>query len=87
MPGPFLHSFAKPTRESFISIVRGEGSGWVVAPHDPDALAAAIVTSIRDDASRSWFEAAMARIAEERSPVNAGARLRAVYEEVAGSPQ
>ena len=26
MPGSFLHSFAKPTRESFISIVRGEGS-------------------------------------------------------------
>jgi len=26
MPGSFLHSFAKPTRESFISIVRGEGA-------------------------------------------------------------
>ena len=26
MPGPFLHSFAKPTREQFISIVRGEGA-------------------------------------------------------------
>ncbi len=26
MPGPFLHSFAKPTRESFVSIVRGEGA-------------------------------------------------------------
>ena len=26
MPGPFLHPFAKPTRESFIPIVRGEGA-------------------------------------------------------------
>lgn len=26
MPGSFLHPFAKPTRESFISIVRGEGA-------------------------------------------------------------
>jgi adenosylmethionine-8-amino-7-oxononanoate aminotransferase len=26
MTGPFLHSFAKPTRESFISIVRGQGA-------------------------------------------------------------
>ena len=26
MPGAFLHPFAKPTRESFISIVRGEGA-------------------------------------------------------------
>lgn len=26
MPGKFLHSFAKPTRESFISIERGEGA-------------------------------------------------------------
>jgi len=68
-------------------IVRGEGSGWVVAPRDPDALATAIVTSILDDSARAGFGAAMARIAEERSPANAGARLRAVYEEVAGSPQ
>ena len=26
MPGAFLHPFAKPTRESFVSIVRGEGA-------------------------------------------------------------
>lgn len=26
MPGAFLHSFAKPTREDFISIVRGDGA-------------------------------------------------------------
>ena len=26
MPGPFLHSFAKPTREKFVSIVKGEGA-------------------------------------------------------------
>jgi adenosylmethionine-8-amino-7-oxononanoate aminotransferase len=26
MPGPFLHAFAKPTRESFVSIVRGDGA-------------------------------------------------------------
>jgi glycosyltransferase involved in cell wall biosynthesis len=68
-------------------IVRDEGSGWVVAPRDPDALAAAIVTSILDPAARSGFGAAMTRIAEERSPANAGARLRAVYEAVVGSPQ
>ena len=26
MPGRFLHPFAKPTRESFITLVRGEGA-------------------------------------------------------------
>lgn len=26
MPGPFLHPFAKPTRESFVRIVRGKGA-------------------------------------------------------------
>jgi adenosylmethionine-8-amino-7-oxononanoate aminotransferase len=26
MPGPFLHAFAKPTRDAFVPIVRGEGA-------------------------------------------------------------
>ncbi|MFM7271124.1 MAG: glycosyltransferase family 4 protein [Actinomycetes bacterium] len=68
-------------------IVRGEGSGWVVPPRDADALATAIVTSIIDTSARGGFEASMARIAEERSPANAGKRLREVYETVLASPQ
>ncbi|MFM8973525.1 MAG: glycosyltransferase family 4 protein [Actinomycetota bacterium] len=67
--------------------VRSEGSGWVVAPRDPDALAGAIVTAILDAPARDGFGAAMARIAEARSPARVGARLRDVYGAVLGSPQ
>ena len=67
--------------------VRADATGWVVAPRDPDALAAAIVTAILDASARGRFEAAMAGIAEARSPANVGARLRLVYDEVLGSPQ
>ena len=28
MPGAFLHPFAKPTREQFITIARGQGALW-----------------------------------------------------------
>jgi adenosylmethionine-8-amino-7-oxononanoate aminotransferase len=35
MPGRFLHPFAKPTRESFITLVRGEGARvWTADGHE-----------------------------------------------------
>ncbi|MFM7270461.1 MAG: glycosyltransferase family 4 protein [Actinomycetes bacterium] len=67
--------------------VREEGSGWVIAPSDPDALAEAIIRAVLDPDALARCGAAMARIAEVRSPTNVGLRLREVYEEVAGSPQ
>lgn len=67
--------------------VRTDATGWVIPPRDPDALAGAIVTALLDASARSGFGTAMARIAEARSPINVGAQLREVYDEVLGSPQ
>ncbi|MFM7061247.1 MAG: glycosyltransferase family 4 protein [Actinomycetes bacterium] len=67
--------------------VRTDGTGRVVAPRDPDALAGAIVTLLLDAPARAGYAGAMARLAAARSPERVGALLRGVYEEVLGSPQ
>lgn len=68
-------------------IVRDEGTGLVVPPSDPDALAAAITALVTDPTAHAAAAAATERVAQARHPDRVGARLREVYEEVLGSPQ
>lgn len=67
--------------------VREEGTGTVVPPADPDALAAAITALLSDPAAHARAADATRRVAEARHPNRVGARLREVYEGVLGSPQ
>jgi glycosyltransferase involved in cell wall biosynthesis len=69
------------------STVRSEGTGWVVPPSDANALAEAILESLRDETAAKQAGANMAKVAEQRTPALVGASLRRLYEEVAGAPQ
>jgi glycosyltransferase involved in cell wall biosynthesis len=59
--------------------VREDGTGVVVPPNDPVALAAGIRAALQPAAWRE-FSAAARRIAEQRSPAVIGQRLREVYD-------
>jgi len=69
------------------STVRSEGTGWVVPPSDANALAGAIIESLRDEPAAKQAGANMAKVAAQRTPALVGASLRRLYEEVAGAPQ
>jgi glycosyltransferase involved in cell wall biosynthesis len=64
--------------------VEDAGAGWVVAPGDADALAAAIAGAFADPAA--WQRAAdgARSVAIDQAPARVGAALRAVYEVAAG---
>ncbi len=59
--------------------VREDGTGFVVPPNDPEALATAVRDLLAPDAWRRHADAAR-RVATERSPAAIGARLRQVYD-------
>ncbi len=61
--------------------VREDGTGWVVPPGDPEALAATLHEALVDEQSRERTTAATNVLAQERSPVLVGRRLRALYEQ------
>lgn len=61
--------------------VREDGTGLVVPPSDPGALAAAIEALLDPETWRRRADAAQA-IARERSPAATGKRLREVYDHV-----
>lgn len=61
--------------------VREDGTGLVVPPHDPAALAAA-VQALLEPAAWRRHAAAARRLAQERSPEATGERLREVYDHV-----
>lgn len=61
--------------------VREDGTGFVVPPDDPGALATAVQALLEPAAWRRHAAAAQ-RVAGERSPEAIGARLRAVYDQV-----
>jgi glycosyltransferase involved in cell wall biosynthesis len=63
--------------------VREDGTGLVVQPNDPAALADAVRASL-DPATWTAHAAAERRISVERSPQAIGARLRQVYDGVLG---
>lgn len=63
--------------------VREDGTGVVVPPNDPSALAEAVRAVLAPVVWRPYAEAA-ARVASERSPAEMGKRLRRVYDEVLG---
>jgi glycosyltransferase involved in cell wall biosynthesis len=69
------------------STVRSEGTGWVVPPSDANALAEAIIESLRDETASKQAGENMAKVAAQRTPALVGASLRRLYEEVAGAPQ
>ena len=69
------------------STVRSEGTGWVVPPSDANALAEAIIESLRDETAAKQAGENMAKVAAQRTPALVGASLRRLYEEVAGAPQ
>ncbi|HEY3724960.1 MAG TPA: glycosyltransferase family 4 protein [Acidimicrobiia bacterium] len=59
--------------------VRADASGWVVRPGDVDGLAATLLDALGNPAGRAEARAAMARVAEARTPERVGAQLRAIY--------
>lgn len=61
--------------------VREDGTGFVVPPNDPEALATAVRALLEPEAWRRHADAAR-RVASERSPDAVGARLRQVYDHV-----
>jgi glycosyltransferase involved in cell wall biosynthesis len=63
--------------------VREDGTGIVVPPNDPSAMAEAVVALLAPAVWRPYAEAAE-RVASERSPAAVGARLRRVYDLVLG---
>ncbi|CAB4943530.1 unannotated protein [freshwater metagenome] len=69
------------------STVRSEGTGWVVPPSDANALAEAMLESLRNSDTATKAAANMGRIAAQRTPALIGASLRSLYEDVAGVPQ
>jgi len=69
------------------STVRSEGTGWVVPASDANALAEAIIESLRDETAAKQAGENMAKVAAQRTPALVGAALRRLYEEVAGAPQ
>lgn len=62
-------------------VVREDGTGLVVPPHDPAALATAVRALLEPAAWRQHAGAAR-RVARERSPHAIGTRLRQVYDVV-----
>lgn len=68
------------------STVRSEGTGWVVPPSDANALAEAIIESLRDETAAKQARENTAKVAAQRTPALVGASLRRLYEEVAGAP-
>ena len=65
--------------------VRGDGTGWVVPPSDPEHLGATILAALRDPAGLRTAAAAADAIARDRTPVLTGRRYRALYERAAGT--
>ncbi len=61
--------------------VREDGTGLVVPPRDPGALARAVSTALLPDRWAEFSDNAQ-RVAVERSPQATGRRLREVYDEV-----
>ena len=64
--------------------VRGDGTGWVVPPSDPEHLGATILAALRDQSGLRAAAAAADAIARDRTPVLTGRRYRALYERAAG---
>ena len=62
--------------------VRADGTGWVVPPADPAALAAGIQAAVGDPVAYRRAVDAVQRVAEQRGPAVIGARLRDLYERV-----
>jgi glycosyltransferase involved in cell wall biosynthesis len=63
--------------------VREDGTGIVVPPDDPSAMAEAVLALL---APATWqpYATAAARVASERSPAKVGTRLREVYDLILG---
>jgi glycosyltransferase involved in cell wall biosynthesis len=60
--------------------VRGDETGWVIAPSDVAALAAAIEAAITDDTAWRIARQHAAQVAQARSAEHVGAALRALYD-------
>ncbi len=67
--------------------VREDGTGWVVPPDDPEALAAAISAALADGAAWSSARSATDCVARERSQANIGLALRSLYVRVLSSAE
>jgi glycosyltransferase involved in cell wall biosynthesis len=61
--------------------IREDGTGWVVAPGDPEQLAVTILAALRDEGGRRSRAEAAEAIAAARTPVLTGRRWREVYEQ------
>jgi glycosyltransferase involved in cell wall biosynthesis len=64
--------------------VRADGTGWVVAPGDPAALAEGLAGAIADGPDRARRASAAAGRAEEGAPERVAARLVSLYAAVLG---
>jgi glycosyltransferase involved in cell wall biosynthesis len=64
--------------------VRHSGGGWVVPRGDADALAAAMVDAFADVGRWQRASDGARQVAIDQAPERVGARLREVYEDVAG---
>jgi len=60
--------------------VRDDGTGWVVPPSDPPALADALRSAVKDTSALRAVASAIDRVAEEYSYEKVGARMREIYE-------
>jgi glycosyltransferase involved in cell wall biosynthesis len=60
--------------------VETDGTGWLVAPGDAGALAAACIAAVRDEASRLQFERRQREVSLMLSPYELSGRLCDIYE-------
>jgi len=67
--------------------VRDDGTGWVIDPGDPEALAAGIQRALADDEGRRAARSSAAAAAERQSYPAVAARLRAIYRSVLDLPK
>ena len=65
--------------------VREDATGWVVRPATRRRWRPTLLTALRDDDARAAAASAAGAVAAARTPALVGARLRALYERVAGS--